>query len=291
MAKLPRVKIGGDFFLNENGSEFHYVGLSDFGQWKRFNLPSGPDALVRPLLVERRSLADKAGYTGPIVIRVFRYSDPANPFGVLPYSYDFNNINKFLDLCAEYKVYVDWTCGDSQVVLPGSSQQQGHLNTFTSYIQRFCFIETCNEPFKNGINVHAVKPNVSDFYLRDSGDYSEIDYWDYTKDLDFISYHGARDERMSPRFPKWTIDLDDQIGVLRYNIAKPVVLKEPHGFDKHAIPGRRYNDSFLSKILGQRVSMGGVLFHSQLGLESNGFDAEHKEAVGNYFTGVAGALK
>ena len=297
MPSLPKIKVQGDFFLNEDNSESHYVGYSDFGLWKRFNMQDGPEALVRPLLQERRGLAEAAGYSGPLTARVFRYADPGNAFGMLPDQADFSKINAFLDMAAEYKVYIDWTCGDSQkpYMLPNVADQQLYINTFCSKIERVCFFETCNQPFKNGnLPKNGVVPPISPWYLRDSGDYGDIgsgDGWPFHTSLDFISYHGTRDHNPGIRFPKWVMDLDDQIGTLRTHVGKPPVLKEPNGFSKHFASQARYNDPYLAKLLGHRIAMGGVCFHSQLGLESNGFDAEHKEAFSNYCAGVAGALR
>ncbi len=285
---LPQVRIGGDFFLNENGSEFHYVGQSNFGQWKRFNQENGPEALVRPILKERRQVADRAGYMGPIVDRVFRYADPGNVFGALPGTTDYTQVNAFLDLCAEYHVYVDWTCGDSQRVLPTVEAQQADLDRFTANIQRFCFVETCNEPFKNGnLPANGVQSQPSPWYLRDSGHYesiSETQQWAYAYDLDFISFHDGNRTNDPGRWPKWVSNLDDSLSELRSKVGKPTVLKEPNKF------GPGYTDPSYARCLGLRANLGGVTFHSQLGLESNGYDEATAFAAGQFFAGVQGAL-
>lgn len=292
---LPSVKLSGaDYFLNDDGSEFHYVGYSDFGLWKRFHMDNGPEALVRPLLIERRLIADRAGYEGPLVARVFRYAHPDNAFGIVPQAVDVGKINGFLDLCAEYGFYVDWTSGDSQHLLPNPHDQQVWLNQFCAATQRFCFMETCNEPFKNGkLPQNGVKSPPSPYYLRDSGNYVDITTvrpWEYQYDLDFISYHGTR-SGSEPRFPKWLWDMTAQAATLRTKVKKPTVLKEPIGF--HTIPqaGRRYNDPYLAKCLGLLIAYCGQCWHSQLGLESNGFDDAHQDGFGSYCTGVAGALR
>lgn len=295
MTTLRKIKVSGDFFTYvDDGSEFHYVGISDFAQWKRFNMDNGPEALVRPICVERRQIADRAGYTGPIVCRVFRYSSPTNSFGVIPNlinpTNDYSKINAFLDMLAEYNMYADITCGDSQMsyMLPNPTDQQKDLNNFTTLIKRFCFIETCNEPMKNGwLPQNGVKPLSSDMYLRDSGMYNEISdtsQWLYQYDLDFISYHGDRTND-PVRWPKWVIDLDDQVSSLRSHVRLPAVLKEPNKF------GPYYNDPSYAKCLGLRANMGGITWHSQLGLQSDGFDDAHKNACYEFFKGVAGSLR
>lgn len=287
MQTLPKITVGGDFFLKEPGVEFFYVGISDFGQWKRWNVPTGPENLVRPLFVERRAVADNAGYHGPIVARVFRYSHPGNPFGALPGSTDYSQVNAFMDMAAEYNIYIDWTCGDSQHVLPNTSDQQADLDRFTSNVQRACFVETCNEPFKNGwLPQNGVKPAPSEWYLRDSGNYvfiSSTQGWEFQYDLDYISGHFDR-TNAPIRWPRWVCDLDDSIATLRSVVGKPSVLKEPTKF------GVGYTDPSYAKCLGLRANMGGVTFHSQLGLQSDGFDEATKIAAGAFFKGVVGAL-
>lgn len=289
MSSLPKVKTEGDHFLKANNTESFYVGVSDFGQFKRFCIDGGPEALVRPLLSERRQIADNAGYHGPIVLRVFRCSDPGNPFGQIPSQVKFELINPFLDMCAEYNCYVDFTQGDDDhSMMFGSSLAglQDFHNKFTSNIQRFCYYETENEPFKNGnAPLRGIIPPASEWYLRDSGYYVFIgtDIWNTSLNLDFISFHGDR-TNSPPRWPKWVIDLDDSLSVLRSELQKPSVLKEPNKF------GAYYFESIYAKLLGMRANMGGVVFHSQLGLESNGFDDATKNACGDFFRGVVGAI-
>jgi hypothetical protein len=227
-----------------------------------------------------------------VVNRVFRYSDPANSFGTLPGTTDYTQVNNFMDLCAEYNVYVDWTCGDSQkpFMLPNVLDQQRDLDKFTSSIARFCFVETCNEPFKNGwLPQNGVKPKPSNFYLRDSGYYvyiSDDTKWETKYDLDFISFHGDRTNRPE-RWPRWVCDLDDSLSALRTIVGKASVLKEPHKF---STTGNYYIDPSYAKCLGLRANLGGVTFHYQLGLESNGFDDPTRIAYGEFFKGVVGSL-
>ncbi len=294
---MQAVHANGDFFLNDNGTEFHYVGLSDFALLKRWYAygPTGPEALVRPIFQERRSIAERAGYHGPLVFRVFKYGSPTNAFGGDPWAYDMACLDGLAKMAAEFNSYIDYTTGDSQIVLPDMGDQQHHLDASEAAIKVFHFVETCNEPFKNGIDVARVKPAKTPLNCRDSGAYGEIggphgEGWPMDTILDYVSYHGTRDGHPSNRFPKWVMDLDDQIGVIRSALYKPPVLKEPIGFEKNEIPGRRYNDPFLARLLGQRASMGGVCFHSTLGLSSDGFDDQTKNAFYEYCRGAAGAL-
>src|ERR1700693_2018777 len=173
---LPKISVEGDHFLQGPGVEFYYVGASEFGDLKRAGITgNGLEDFVRTNLIERKRIRDAAGYTGPVVNRVFRTSDPGNPFGQLPSEVRFDLINPFLDMCAEYNVYVDFTQGDddhSMMFGPQLTGLQDFHNKFTSHIQRFCFYETENEPFKNGnAPQHGIVPPASEWYLRDSGNY------------------------------------------------------------------------------------------------------------------------
>lgn len=294
---LPKVRANADFFLNEDGSEFHYLGYSDFGLAKRMfeYLPvgMGPEHLVRPLFVERRGIADAAGWTGPLVARVFKYGHPNNPFGCTPH-YDPQVLDALARMAAEYRVYVDFTTGDNQYMLPTVGEQQAHLNAAEAALSVFHFTEKCNEPFKNGMDVNAINLPAGPNVCRDSGAYGDIggaSGWPYDSDLDFVSYHGTRSGDMGNRFPKWLVDMPTQIAVLRSHLGKPPVLKEPIGFQKDAIDGRRFNDPYCARLMGALVAYGGVTFHSQLGLESNGFDDATKVAFGEFCRGAAGALR
>ncbi len=293
MPSLPRILATGDFFSYEDGrGEFRYAGLSCFGDFKRACMPNGMEALVRPTLIEHREIADRAGYFGPITNRVFRVSDPGNSFGQTPDQVNFDLIDPFLSLCAEYNTYVDWTQGDddhSMMFGPSLIGLQDFHNKFTSYIHHFCFYETENEPFKNGnAPRRGIVPPPSNWYLRDSGDYGDIgnpnNPWPYSTILDFVSHHEPRVDLPGPRWPKWLYGMAESLSVMRSHLYKPAVSKEPNKF------GPYWQDPNYAKIIGLTLAYGGVLFHSQKGLESNGYDEATKQAASFYFTGVKGAL-
>jgi len=291
---MQKIHIGGDFFVNEDGSEFHYVGLSDFALPKRIQMTDGPEALVRPVIIERRSIADKAGYTGPIVLRCMKYGHPNNPFGCSPW-YDFQKLNDLAHMAAEYNCYIDFTTADNQYVLPNQADQQRHQNESCSAITVFHFDETCNEPFKNGIDVNVVKPPSTGMNLRDSGMYYEIGGpdggWRESTILDYVSGHFTRSRDMDPRFPKWLIDMNDQLAVMRSHLRRASVLKEPIGWGDPSHPSGRFNDPYLAKLMGQVASYGGIVFHSTVGVSSDGWDESTKNGAFAFFTGVANALR
>lgn len=286
---IQPVSAQGHNFIKADGAQFSYVGVSDFALFKRWLMPNGRAALVTPRLDEWRAYA--GSYNGPIVLRVFRYASPTNLFGMDPWSYDFAQMRVFAEFCAARSFYIDWTCGDSQVVLPNPSDQQEHLNrTCAAVVGLPGFIETCNEPFKNGIDTLLVIPPFWGGYLRDSGYYSEIQTWNAANNLDYLSYHSGRDTGGMSPWPKWLIDMNDQLAVLMNAFHKPVVLKEPIGFAEENIPGRRSNDPVLAFRMGQIVSYGGVTFHSDDGRDGDHLRPVQATCARAFFAGVAGAL-
>src|SRR5262249_19516733 len=143
------------------------------------------------------------------VLRVFRYAAQPNPFALDPWGYSFQEMYNFTEFCGERGFYVDWTCGDAQIVLPekdGPKGQQQHQNqTCATLAQIPCFIERCNQPFKNGVSDEVVVPQWG-VYLRDTGNYGESKDWPWPV-LDFGSYHGTREDQYpTPYLPKWVVD-------------------------------------------------------------------------------------
>ena len=293
---MQPVTISGHRFVS-GGQPFSYVGIDGFGLFKRWLMPDGPNALVRPWLQEHKAIAALGGYAGPIVVRVFRYAAPPNSFALDPWGYmapngQFPALTAFLAACEEEGFYVDLTSGDSQIVLPTQSGQQEHLNRTCAALAGCpnVFLETCNEPFKNGIDVGAVVPPQWGPYLRDSGYYSEIQGWQARMNLDFISYHGGRGDGGLVVWPKWLIDLDDQLATLLSAFGKPVVLKEPIGFAESNQPGRRSNQPDHAYRLGLTVAYGGVLFHSDDGIDCNSPRPVQRACEVAFFQGVKGGL-
>lgn len=291
---LPLVTINGTNF-RADGKPFHYVGVSAFALFKRWLMHDGPAALVQPILNEWRAVAGAGGYTGPIVLRVFRFAAWWNPFQLDPWSYDFAEMTKFTQYCVDRGFYVDWTCGDAQEVLPavdGPTGQQEHLNkTCAALVGLPTFIETVNEDFKNGIDTLRVVSPAWGGYLRDSGYYREINAWDGRNNLDFLSYHSGRDDGGLHPWPKWLIDLNDQITYITTAFGKPVVLKEPMGFDEINQPGKRSNDPDCAEAMGGTAEYGGILLHTTAGVSCDGLGPITKQCAGRFFKGVHGAIQ
>ena len=312
--RLSPIHADGIDFKTSDGKIFKYVGTTEFALFKRWLMKDGPKYLVEPILEERKRIAHEGGYDGPLVGRVMRYAAPPNAFAIDPWSYEVREagaatgtmpeVTRFTDFCGEHGWYVDWTCGDSQkipsVSTPdGPRGQQQHLNEFCAALVPCtnAFVETCNEPFQNGIDVSRVVPPQWGSYLRDSGMYWEHDFWQHNLDLDFVSFHSRRDEGGQHPWPKFIIDMFDAAAdldtmMLDHHGGRPAVLKEPIGFDENEIPNRRTNRVDCAGRMGLVIAFcAGVTFHSTPGLASDGFGPTVTNCFRNFCRGIAAGLR
>lgn len=290
---LSPIHTNGNKFYTAEGQVFKYVGVSAFALFKRWLAPSGPDYLVAPILAEWRKLAATGGYTGPIVLRVFRYAGNNNAFAIDPWSYAMSEATKFTQFCGERGFYVDWTTGDSQLIIPeagGPKGQQQHLNEFCAAMVPCtnAFVQTCNEPFQNGIDLNAVKPPKWGTYLRSSGYYYTAQEWDHAYDLDFTDYHSDRGTEGD--VAKWVGEMFMSAMYLASPSLMhglPVVFGEPMGADEIDKPGRRSNDPLLFRKAGLIIGfLAGATFHSTAGLSSDGLGPVQSACAANWFYGI-----
>ena len=294
---LPAIHVDGVDFRTSDGHIFKAVGSTEFALFKRWLMRDGPLALVAPILEERKRIAHEGGYDGPLVARVMRFAAPPNAFALDPWSYPMSQVTAFTQFCEARGWYVDWTCGDAQIVLPnpdGPRGQQQHLNEFCDALVpcNNAIVQTCNEPFKNGIDVERVKPARWGTYLRYSGAYGESGNWPFAADLDFRGYHGRRDDGGLSPWPKWLIDMNDQGAVLSSMSPRlPAVLDEPIGADEQDIPGRRSNRPEHFGRMGFTIAYcAGVYFHSTPGQSSDGFGPTVTQCFRAFCRGIAAGL-
>lgn len=289
---LPALRIDGVHFRDASTTMIvPYVGVSDFALFKRWRMNDGPIYLVEPRLREWRTYAKAGGYGDrPIVLRVFRYASPTNQFGIPPWSYPFEELRKFTAFCSERGFYVDWTAGDNQVVLPdagGPHGQQQHLNeTCAALAPIFCFIETCNEPMKNGLDVAAVKPANWGSYLCDSGMYADHDTWIAHPEwnLDFVSFHGRRDDQ-GQYWPRWLTDMPEAAASMLTMFGKPAVHKEPMRCNR---TGTARDAAFWYR-MGQIVAYCGVTYHSENARDGDHLTMHEGGCAIEFFAGAATA--
>lgn len=290
---LPVVSVNGSAFQCD-GKSWHYVGIDAFSLFKRYLMRDGPNALVKPWLKEQKAIAKAGGYEGPIVLRVFRFAAYWNSFALDPWSYHSKEITAFTEFVADLGFYVHWTCGDAQQVLPdpdGPHGQQEHLNRVCSaLVPTFAFVQTCNEPFKNGVDPMQIIPPKWGTYLRDSGKYGADTATDYNPVLDFASFHPGRgDGGLSP-WPKWLIDHDDSLATMRSGLKVPSVLDEPIGFAEVKTE-KRSNDPDCAFRMGLGVAYGGILMHFDDGIDCNSPRPVQRECEIAYFAGIKGGIR
>ena len=292
---LPPVHIEGTRLITSEGHVFKAVGLSEFALFKRWLMPNGPWALVEPILSERKALAVEAGYAGPLVARVFRYAQPSNAFGIPPWSYPMSAVTDFTNFLGARGWYVDWTAGDSQVVLPnpdGPSGQQQHLNEFCAALvtcQNALIVQTQNEPFKNGVDVSRVVPPKWGTYMINSGMYYE-GTWNHATDLELLNFHPDRSDDENHTVPKFVGKIFESAVYLQRH-GKPFIYDEPIGADEVNIPGRRCNRPDYWAQMGLGIGLtNGMYFHSTPGLSSDGFGPIVKECWKGFCRGVAAGL-
>lgn len=297
MAHLPVIRTAGNKFVEESGKNFKYVGVSDFALFKRWLMPSGPAALVTPRLLEWKTVARLGGYTRPIVLRIFRYAAPPNRFALDPWSYPMSEVTKFTNFLGDNGFYVDWTAGDNQFVLPdpnGPRGQQQHINEFMNALVPCsnAFLQSCNEPFKNGMDVTKVIPPKFGTTLRSSGAYGDF-YQDphaFDPILDFIDFHSNRFGG-GLYWPKWVNDLPVSAAALLGEYRVPMVFGEPMGADEVDRPGSRSNNPEYFGRLGSLIGWTtGVTFHSQEGVTGDHLGPVQTNCAIRFFDGVQGTL-
>ena len=298
---LSTIHVDGIDFKDDQNKVWRYVGMTASALFKRWLEPNGPRVVVEPNLQQWRQMANEGGYDGEITLRVFRFAAPPNAFALDPWSYPMGEVTNFTNYCNERRFRIDWTCGDAQIVLPdphGPKGQQQHLNEFCNALVPVAatnFVQTCNEPFKNGIDVRGIVPPPSRMvdpkspwgtYLRDSGMYYG-GQWDTSIDLDFISLH--TDRGMEGRVVKWLGKIFES-AVFLWDIGKPPVQNEPMGFDEVDRPGSRSNNPRYAGLLGMGVAFTGIGFHSSAGQPCDQFGPVTRLCAVSFFRGVKAGL-
>lgn len=297
MSVLP-LHIEGSKIVTSEGKETKLIGLSDFGQFKRWLAKDGKEVLVRPIIMERTNLAREAGYTGPLVARVFRNAADWNPFSLMPWAYPMSAVREFTQFYNELGWYVDWTSGDNQVCFPldGDRAQLDGLLGFNQHTNEFCAAlvgtqaiwNVCNEPFKNGFG-HQNLPTPPPWApnVQYSGDYG--DNRDKSFDLNCINLHTDRGTEAGAQ--KWVGKGHESAPYLWVN-NKPVFYDEGMGAAEETIDGKRSCVPYYFETLGNDLqAVNAVYFHSTPGLSSDGFGPEVKKCWKAFIRGAVGGLK
>ncbi len=282
VADVRPLHIEGRFFKDDLGQRFQWRGCDGFDLLAKYL--RGEDITL--ILKQRADM-------GFNVLRVFRFAAPPNAFALDPADHPdyFAQLRPFMDLLASYGLRAELTAGDAQNIMPNQQDQQRHLNEVCAALQGQVnlFIETCNEPKKNGIDVHVVRPPATT--LRTSGDYDDDTL--HGALLDYHVLHGTRDDS-SPIFSKW---IWDQVWCLYdgwYNfpaLNMPVVHDEPMGCADVSQPGRRSNNSRHFYLLGATANYDiGLTFHCDNGMRSELFSDIQGLCASEFIRGMKTAM-
>lgn len=295
---ISRLHVSGAVLLDAQGRSIRLPGVAAFALFKRFLMPSGWDALVLPILTEWRQIATAAGYDGPIVLRVFRCAALPNLFALDPWSYDFTKATDFTNRCAALGFYVDWTGGDYQICFPSADPHMGEVDGpqgINQHNNMFCAAllgcenaiwNTCNEPFKNGIDTGWVLPPPWAPTVQYSGEYREG--YDQA-DLRCINLHTDRGEEGGAQ--KWVGKAHESAPYM-WRRGKVVFYDEGMGADEIVIPGRRSNVPRYFGILGTVIAMvNAVYFHCTDGQPCNSLRPVTRQCAVEFFRGIVGGLK
>lgn len=282
-AQLSPLWVQGRFFADAEGKHWQWRGCDGFDLLAKYL--RGED--IMPILKQRADM-------GFNVLRVFRFAAPPNAFALNPSDYGNEYpvaLRLFMELLESYGLRAELTAGDAQIVMPDPREQQRHLDAVCEVLrgQVNLFIETCNEPFKNGIDVGRIKPPATT--LRASGNYDDGSLHQHL--LDYHTIHGTRDDS-SPVFPKWIWDqiwclYDGWPGFPALNM--PVIHDEPMGCADVSQPGRRSNNSHHFYLLGTTANYEiGLTFHCENGMRSELFSDIQGLCASEFIRGVRTAL-
>jgi hypothetical protein len=196
----------------------------------------------------------------------------------------WQRLDEFLTVCALREIRVELTIfADAQIVMPREGDQVAFVAQVSQRVSGFwnVFLETCNEPFKNGVDVTRVVP-PSDGYLRASGKYDLPDNTIgapgpnlHLFRLDYVTIHTERKDE----WPRTAKDLQEYRD--GYNgdgrtfrgldpCDCPCVGDEPMGADEVDKPGSRSNvpDDFRYYAATAALMGAGATFHSTDGLNA-----------------------
>lgn len=305
-------RVSGRNFTYPNGQRRKYVGYGNFAGFRRWRIHPDPDVLVGPILDQVRAAAVEGGLPGdyPIVMRTFGYAQPSNQFSVPPWPNGPDDKSHFVQMramteyYAERNFHIGWTVGDAQVVLPTNPPSsmgdqdlcQRWWNEATGHLVDLpgVNIETCNQWYKNGIDLSVVKPydfSTLNRFLITSGYYADSSSWDKSLDLMYCVFHNWRDTRDLP-LPWFTSEANTSGAYLSAH-GKPMVFEEPIGAWEVEKPGSRYNNPMWAYLIGQGISYAaGVTFHNELSFSGDGYDKGPitRECAVAFFAGVASVV-
>ncbi len=265
VAPTSKLATGGRNFLL-NGDRWIWKGSTEFQLYQHFL--NGRDN--RGIYAQRRD-------AGATLLRVSgMYNGGIGSF--VPSSYGqayWDGLQPFLSESAAEGFQVEFTAFmDCQNIpeMHSTSQQQAHWGRLGSTLQPVSnvVVELVNEYPQNGVDPSQFGPLAGLLCARGSNVGDEpppLPGWNYH------TWHGRRD------WPKVLFSSEDMwyvgegwgpAGPYQYPVA-PITHDEPIGFDEVDQPGRRSNDPYVARVLGQTSSAYGAggTFHSSAGITSD----------------------
>lgn len=260
------IRVDGKVFRDENGNIWRWRGFTDFLLFYKFL--TGVN--IGAILDERIAL-------GANVLRVFGmvgwdYVNPRFSPGNFPNYFD--KLGEFIGMLADRKVRTEFVIfADAQGIMPDPEAQKQHAAAVMSQLAGGwnVFVETCNEPFKNGVDVSKVVPPAVGI-PRASGRYDVDTSTDGTQSLFALDYGTTHPERKDewPRTAKDLLELREGWPPTFRGVPKPWVADEPMGADETKQPGKRSNnpDDFAYFAACAALMGAGATFHSTDGIQS-----------------------
>lgn len=204
----------------------------------------------------------------------------------------YNNWDGLAELCATVGMRLEVVLlADAQDIIPSSQDQQAHVDRLYDILEQHWnvnFVETCNEPGKNGVDTGRVVPRKG-LILRASGQY-DVEDGRVSDVLDYVTLHTER----KPEWPRTCRALgeirDGADGLEATNC--PVVSDEPTGFAEVARPDSRtgpgdphgdYLDDARTYAAGCQMFGAGSTFHSDDGVISKTLGPNQLRAAQEWF--------
>ncbi len=220
---------------------FPFRGADSYSLYQRFLL--GQD--IMPVVRELVGL-------GVNVLRVFAMFNEhgigkVNGMGRLQHTQPayYDRWGPFADLLATVGMRLEVVLlADAQDLIPSTDAQQAHVNRLYDILEphwNVSFVETCNEPAKNGVDLDRVIPRRG-LILRASGNYDVRDcHIDHV--LDYVTTHTERKPEW-PRTCRALGEIRDGAECLDA-VRVPVVSDEPTGYAEAARPDSRSGPGYF----------------------------------------------
>ena len=287
-AEAGRIRVDGLRLVRQDGTLFPFRGADSYSLYHRFLVGQDIMPVVRELVA-----------LGANVLRVFSMYDEngigkANGLGRLSPSIPgyYDQWSAFCEACASLGMRLEIVLlADAQNIIPETDRQLGHINRLYDILEphwNVNFVETCNEPAKNGVDLARVVPRKG-LILRASGNY-DLEDGRIAHVLDYVTLHTERKPEW-PRTCRALAEFRDGADGLEA-VRVPVVSDEPTGYAEVARPDSRsgpgyphgdWLDDARVYAAGCQMFGAGSTFHSDSGVISVLLGPAQKQAATEWF--------